>query len=105
MDIHTITTQLTNFIQGDTFFYYHGITLAALWFIAANVAILLRKASTLLHGMAFFMIDVISLFFSGAAIYRVYPKLDTFASWPILVQGHVIGGTHQLIQAHYLPSF
>ena len=93
----SIPTKLLEFIQSDHFFFYHGITLASLWFVGAIIAILLRRVSRQLHGIAFFFIDAVSLFFSLGALYRVYPKLDGFASWNPLVQGHVIGGRYKLI--------
>jgi len=97
--ISAITQPIIDFINHPDFFYYHGVTLAFLWFIAANIAILLRSVSRTLHALCFFVIDVTTIFFLVGGLIRVYPSFEKFATWNPIKQGHVIGGISIFIQA------
>ena len=53
----------------------------------------IKKYNTLVHVLTFAIVDFTTLFFAGAALYRVSGHLDKFAEWNPIKQGHIAGGT------------
>ena len=47
--------------------------------------------------LVFLIINFTTLFFAGSALYRVSASFSTFADWPLLKKGHVIGGALFLV--------
>lgn len=94
-----VTKSAEDLLRSKQFFYYHGVVLAGLWFVAAVIAIQLRKYSRTLHALCFFCINITTIFFIFGALLRVYPQISKFSRWPLLKQAHVAGGTLPDIQA------
>lgn len=51
----------------------------------------------MLHIAVFFLIDYITLFFMGSAIYLLLPHLPQFFKWSILQQLHIFAGNRFII--------
>lgn len=51
----------------------------------------------ILHVAVFVLIDYISLFFIGSAIYLLLPHLSNFLKWSILQQLHIFAGNKSII--------
>lgn len=61
------------------------------------VAILAKRFNTNIHVFLFISINLTTIFFAGAAIYRVSANIGNFMNWPLLKKGHVLGGNYNLI--------
>lgn len=88
---HLLGTAQSFFLQDD-FFHYHGLYLGLIWMFGIIIGILIRKVSRFLHAIAFFFIDVVTIFFIVGAIIRLYPRIDQFWEWSLIKQGHTVGG-------------
>lgn len=66
--------------------------LTTLWVGVSFLGIFLKRFSTILHVLSFAIVDFTTLFFAGAALYKILPTLSTFAEWHWLKQAHVSGG-------------
>ena len=80
------------FINSREFFTYHGFVLSGLWVLLSSLAILLKKVNLKLHVLLFIVIDATTIFFAGAALWRVSSNFPTFSDWTLLKKAHVIGG-------------
>lgn len=96
-----ILDQVSQFIHSKEFWTWHGFILSGFWVLLSAVGILVKKFSTQLHLLVFAVIDFTTLFFAGAALYRVSGGFANFAEWALLKKCHVIGGTSSTIQAPY----
>lgn len=73
-----ITTTISSFVYSPEFWAYHGFVLSGLWVILSAFAIAIKSKNTLLHVLSFAIIDFTTLFFAGAALFRVFPKFVNF---------------------------
>ena len=65
-------------MHSKSFWYFHGVILAILWVIIAPLGVYIKRKSTNLHVLTFAIIDYGTLFFTGVAIYRIWPKFSNF---------------------------
>jgi hypothetical protein len=68
--------------------------LSGLWVLLSSFAILAKRFSTLLHACFFIVINATTIFFAGAALWRVSAGFDKFMEWPLLKKGHVSAGIY-----------
>ncbi len=93
----SILEGVSDFIHSKDFWVWHGFVLSGFWVLLSAVGIFLKRFSTQLHLLIFAVIDFTTLFFAGAALYRVSAGFPNFADWTLLKKGHVIGGTYVTI--------
>ena len=87
-----ILDQVSAFVNGKNFFWYHGYGLTFIWIVASVIGILVKKINIYLHAIIFFLVDVSTLFLVGGAFYRYLPKFSGAAEWTLVKQLHIFGG-------------
>lgn len=92
-----ILQEVQNFINSKDFWLYHGFVLSGLWVLLSALAIMLKKINTQLHVLLFILIDATTIFFAGAALWRVSSSFSQFNEWPLLKKAHVSAGTYILL--------
>ena len=70
--------QVKSFVHSPDFWKWHGFVLSVLWLFGSSLGIYFKKKSVKLHLLTYFVVDYVSLFFMGAAIYLIYPRLHKF---------------------------
>jgi hypothetical protein len=68
-----------DFIFSKEFWIYHGFVLSGLWVLLSAIAIFVKRFSIQLHLLLFVIINFTTIFFAGAALYRVLPGFANFA--------------------------
>lgn len=87
-----IVQEVQTFVFSSEFWIWHGFVLSFLWVIVSALAIFAKRFSLSLHLLLFVIVDFTTLFFAGAALYRVLPGFSSFADWSALKKAHVLGG-------------
>ena len=87
-----IFQNILDFINSDSFWEYHGLFLSVFWIVGAALGIYIKRKNTELHLLSFAIVDYGTLFFAGAALYRIWPELANFFSWKFIKQMHIGGG-------------
>lgn len=106
-----ILQEVQTFINSKDFWIYHGFVLSGMWVFLSALAILLKKVNTQLHVLLFILIDAITVFFAGAALWRVSASFHLFNEWPLLKKAHVCAGSSislfrfALFSARYCPAY
>jgi hypothetical protein len=62
-------------------------------------------ASRLGHAFLMFLCNVSTLFVNVGGFYKVYPHLNTFATWPLLQQAHIASGKNIFIQGLFFQYY
>lgn len=68
--------ELDAFIHTQDFWFYHGWILTTLWVFCSLFGMYIRKHNLKLHLLSFFIVDWSTVFWGGAALYRLWNKFN-----------------------------